>query len=113
MATAQTDEGPMLIFDLENKKYLYSVSNKVYDDYFASAMLVNDQKTHVLFSTDKAVPGVPKSDDITQAVVWDVVNSRYRFISVFHPLDKNIRFYKCLRFFYSGLLSQPRRWKLS
>ena len=108
MATAQTDEGPMLIFDLENKTYLYSVSNKDYDDYFASAMLVNDQRTHVLFSTDKAVPGVPKSDDITQAVVWDVVNSKCRFIPISHPLDKNIPFYRCLRFFYPGLLSQPR-----
>ena len=25
-----------------------------------------------------------------------------------HPLDKNIPFYWCLRFFYPGLLSQPR-----
>ena len=25
-----------------------------------------------------------------------------------HPLDKNIPFYRCLRFFYPGLLSQPR-----
>ena len=30
-----------------------------------------------------------------------------------HPLDKNIPFYRCLRFFYLGLLSQPRLWKLS
>ena len=30
----------------------------------------------------------------------------YRLFS--HPLDKNIPFYRCLRFFYSGLLAQPR-----
>ena len=28
-------------------------------------------------------------------------------IQISHPLDKNIPFYRCLRFFYSGLLSQP------
>ena len=25
-----------------------------------------------------------------------------------HPLDKNIPFYRCVRFFYPGMLSQPR-----
>ena len=74
MATAQTDEGPMLIFDIENRKYLYSVSEKNYE-FFAFSMLVNDKKSHVLFTTDKPIPGLAKSDDITQAVVWDVENS--------------------------------------
>ena len=27
-----------------------------------------------------------------------------------HPLDRNIPFYRCLRFFYPGLLSRPRLW---
>ena len=30
-----------------------------------------------------------------------------------HPLDKNIPFYRCQRFFYPGLLPQPRLWKVS
>ena len=34
-------------------------------------------------------------------------------IWISHPLDKNIPFYRCLRFFYPSLLSQPRLWKLS
>ena len=76
MATAQTDEGPMLIFDIENREYLYSISNTDYDEYFATSMLVNDKKTHVLFSTDKPIPGVPKANDVTQAVVWDVEKSK-------------------------------------
>ena len=76
MATAQTDEGPLLIFDVENRQYMYSIGNGQYDDYFASTMLVNDQKSHILFSTDKPIPGLPKKEDITQAVVWDVVNSK-------------------------------------
>lgn len=77
MATAQTDEGPLLIFDLENRKYLYSISNKHYDDFFATISLVNDRKSHVLFSTDKPIPGLPEKEDVTQAVVWDVVNSEF------------------------------------
>ena len=76
MATAQIDEGPMLIFDIENREYLYSVSNKDYDEYFATSMLVNDKKTHVLFSTDKPIPGFPKANDVTQAVVWDFEKSK-------------------------------------
>ena len=76
MATAQTDEGPLLIFDIENRQYLYSISNEQYDEYFALTMLVNDKKSHILFSTDKPIAGLPKKDDITQAVVWDVTNSR-------------------------------------
>ena len=77
MTTAQTDEGPMLIFDLENREYLYSISNTDYDEYFATSMLVNDKKTHVLFSTDKPIPCVPKANEVTQAVVWDVEKVNY------------------------------------
>ena len=75
MATAQTDGGPMLIFDIENREYLYSVSNKDYDEDFARSMLVNDKKTHVLFSTEKPIPGVTTAFDVIQAVVWDVEKS--------------------------------------
>ena len=81
MATAQTDGGPMLIFDIENREYLYSVSNKDYDEDFARSMLVNDKKTHVLFSTDipgdSPIPGVTKAFDVIQVVVWDVEKSEF------------------------------------
>ena len=39
----------------------------------------------------------------TTCIVFDI---RYSL-----PLDKNIPFYRCLRFFYPGLLSQPRLYK--
>ena len=43
-----------------------------------------------------------------------VSSTTWRDITLSHPLDKNIPFYRCLRFFYPGLLSKPRLfWKLS
>ena len=43
---------------------------------------------------------------LTTSVSFDWTVADDMFFS--HPLDKNIPFYRCLRFFYPGLLSQPR-----
>ena len=39
---------------------------------------------------------------------WELCCLPIQMFSFSHPLDKNILFYKCLRFFYPGPLSQAR-----
>ena len=54
--------------------------------------------------------------DARGMLYYTVTGKRFllRFTNPFsHPLGKNIPFYRCLRFFYPGLLSQPRLRKLS
>ena len=43
-----------------------------------------------------------KVSDFTRMFISDI------HLHFSHPLDKNITFYRYLRFFYPGLLSQPR-----
>ena len=52
---------------------------------------------------DRQIDGLPGASEADMFVA--VAGSE---IHVSHPLDKNIPFYRCLRFFYPGLLSQPR-----
>ncbi|XP_053376600.1 NACHT domain- and WD repeat-containing protein 1-like [Mercenaria mercenaria] len=80
LVCANTDEGPLLLFDIAGQRLLYTIPAKPgYSDFIGFHKLINSDGTRLLFSTDLPLPGLPQGDDVDHLIVWDIQNKKELF----------------------------------